>query len=371
MYKYLNYINSTLFYLEEKFGIYITSLIVAFVLLSIAAIYVTPALEPMQLGRGYATLSINPFDFSDQNYLRYRILTPLLAYCVGLRGSLYIIFPMIIAWLFISAIYYQLRKKEGLLESLLIAMLICFSSPVLFLLHYQGYTDITSYLLIFLIIVFIKRPFICMIILSLLILNHASNLFAIPFLFFFFYINSAKKLKSIFIGVVGIVFALIPFLLYRNYIAKFSGIEYDFEMYQSQIIGNIKTVASHFYVGFFYAFKLFWILPLLAFYYYWKERNIEKMFLLVIIVACSMAQVLLGSDTSRFIGSAFPVILFAAIELREQWGIQLFIKRISYLILFNFLIPQYYVGQAVMIRFYPLPSSLILKYIFGIETWVG
>jgi hypothetical protein len=48
--------------------------------------YVTPALQPMQLGRGYASLSINPFDFSEQNDLRFRILSPALAYFLGLSG---------------------------------------------------------------------------------------------------------------------------------------------------------------------------------------------------------------------------------------------------------------------------------------------
>ncbi|MES2141075.1 MAG: hypothetical protein V4511_15315 [Bacteroidota bacterium] len=369
--KHLNKVNNVLFYLEQRCGIYFTSLIIAFLLLCIAAIYVTPAMAPMQLGRGYAALSIAPFDFSEQNYLRYRILTPFLAYCVGLRGSLYILFPLIISLFFLSTIYFYIRKTHKASESLLITMLICFSTPVLFLLHFQGYVDITSYLLILLIIFFIKKPFICIIFLSLLLLNHASNIFSIPFLFFYYYKNSPDKLKSTIYSITGIGLAFIPFYCYRNYISAYSGIEYHFETYRSQIIENINTVASHFLIGVFFAFKLFWLIVLFALYYYWKEKNNQQLLLFVVIIIPSFAQMLLASDTSRFIGSAFPAILFGAIKLKEQWGTELFLKRTFYLILINFLIPQYYVGQSVMIRFYPLPSSLIYKYVFGIETWVG
>lgn len=131
-------ISAFLLYLEQKCGIYFSSILIAFVLLCIAALYVTPALSPMQLGRGYASLSIAPFDFSEQNNLRFRILTPFLAYCIGLRGSFYIVFPLIIALLFLSTIYFYLRKTQAAAESLFITLLICFSSPILFLCIFKG-----------------------------------------------------------------------------------------------------------------------------------------------------------------------------------------------------------------------------------------
>lgn len=370
--KYINKISSTLLFLEQKCGIYFASLIIALLLLCIAAVYVTPALAPIQLGRGYADLSVNPFDFSEKdNYLHYRFLTPFLAYCVGLRGSLYILFPMIIALVFLSTLYYYMRKTHSASESLMITALICFSTPILFLLHFQGYVDITSYLLILLIIIFIRKPILCIGLLSLLLLNHASNIFAVPFIFYYYIVHAPEKFKSIFYGFAGTAMAFIPFYCYRNYISAFSGIEYNFETYRSQIIENIHTVASHFYVGIFYAFKLFWLIPLCAIFYYWKEKNKEQLLVFFLIIIPSLSQMLMGSDTSRFVGSAFPAIIFGAAKLKQQWGTELFLKRIFYLVLFNFLIPQYYVGQATMIRFYPLPSSLVLKYFFGIETWIG
>jgi hypothetical protein len=367
----LNKINKFLLFLEQKLGLYFAALVIALILLFIAAIYVTPALAPMQLGRGYAKLSENPFDFSEQNNLRFRILTPLLAFCIGLRGSLYIIFPLIISLTFLSTIYFNFRKKQSPLESILITMLICFSSPILFLLHFAGYVDITSYLLIFLITIFIKKPLGWIPLLCLLIFNHDSNIFIIPFVLYLYHINTINKYKTLLYGLASVVTVLVLYYIYRNYINETSPVEYNFEMYRSNIYENLKAIFPYFTVGFFYSFKLFWIFPIVAFYYYLKEKNMQQLLLYSLIIVCALSQLIVASDTSRLIGLAFPIILFASSKVKEEWGKELFIKRTFYLIVLNFLVPQFYVGQSVMIRFYPLPSSIILKYFFGIETWVG
>lgn len=366
--KVLNKTTTFLLYLDQKFGIYFSSLIVAFILLCIAAIYVTPSIAPMELGRGYASLSIDPFNFLEQNNLRYRILTPFMAYSVGLRGSMYIVFPLIIALLFLSCIYFYMRKTQAPAESILITMLICFSSPILFLLHFQGYVDVTSYLLILLILIFIKKTVVWIPLMALLLLNHESNLFIIPGLIYFYYINTPDKTKAIINVAIGLVLACIPFYIYRRYINEVSLVEYNFEMYYSQIKENIKSIVVYFPIGFFYAFKLFWLFPMLAIYYLWKEKNQQQLLFYTILIVGVLSQLLFASDTSRLIGLAFPVILFSALKIKQQWGTELFLKRTFYLILINFLIPQYYVGQSVMIRFYPLPSSLILNYFGVIET---
>jgi hypothetical protein len=360
----LNKTSTFLLYLEQKFGIYFSSLLVAFILLCIAAIYVTPSIAPMELGRGYASLSIAPFDFSEQNNLRFRILTPFIAYCLGLRGSLYIVFPLIVALLFLSCIYFYVRKTQAPSESLLTTILICFSSPILFLLHYQGYVDVTSYFLILLIIIFIKKALVWIPLMALLLLNHESNLFIIPGLLYFYYINTPNKIKAIQCAILGIVLAFIPFWLYRSYITEVSPVDYNFEMYYSQIKENIKSIALYFPIGFFYTFKLFWLFPIFAIYYFWKEKNQQQLFFYTILIVGVLSQLLVASDTSRLIGLAFPLILFSGLKIKQQWGTELFSKRTFYLILINFLIPQYYVGQSVMIRFYPLPSTLIYKYFF-------
>lgn len=206
---------------------------------------------------------------------------------------------------------------------------------------------------------------------ALLLLNHESNLFIIPCLLHLYYINTPNKTTALIHTSLGLAFALIPIYFYRRYINEVSLVEYNFEMYTSQIKENIKSIALYLPIGFFYAFKLFWLLHLFAVYYYWKEKNNPQLLFFTLIMLGTLGQLLVASDTSRLIGLAFPIILFSAIKLKQVLRTELFLKRTFYLILINFLIPQYYVGQSEMIRFYPLPSSLILKHFCGIETWEG
>jgi len=367
--KILNKIEKTLLYLEQKCGIYFSSITIALFLICIAAIYVTPAFAPMQLGRGYASLSIRPFDFSEQNDLRFRILTPLLAHIVGLRGSLYIVFPTIIAIILLATIYYYLRKNQQPTESLFITMLICFSTPILFLLHFQGYVDVTSYLLILLIIIFIKKPFIWIFLMILLLFNHDSNLFILPSLFYLYYIQ--RNDKRLLIISLALLIIFIPFYLYRTWVSSLSPVGYDMEMYSSQIVENVKTIAPCFFIGLFYSFKLFWLFPLIAIYVSWNKKNRHQLILFSLLFFGVLLQLLFASDTSRLIGLAFPLIIFSSVKVLQFWGRDLFLKRTFVLILINFLVPQYYVGQSTMIKFYSLPSSYILKHYFGIETWIG
>lgn len=199
----------------------------------------------------------------------------------------------------------------------------------------------------------------------LLLFNHESNLFIIPSLIFLYYTNKSSKAKAIFSDTLLFGLALIPFFLYRNYISEQSPVEYNFEMYYSQIKENIKSIINYFPIGFFYAFKLFWLFPAFAIYYFWKEKNYQQLLFYTICIVGVLGQLVFASDTSRLIGLAFPIILFSALKIKQQWGTELFLSRTFYLIIINFLIPQYYVGQSVMIPFYPLPSSIISNCFFS------
>lgn len=359
-------VTSFTFQWEQRYGKYSSALLIALVLLIVAAIYVTPSIVAKELGRGYASLSINPFDFTEPNNLRCRILTPLLAYCLGLRGKLYILFPLLIAVFFLAATYIFLRKKLSATESMYATMLLSFSSPILFLLHFQGYVDVTSYLLILLIIIFIAKIFVWTPLLALLLLNHESNLFIIPALLFLYIISSGNKKNAAVYSIIATTTALLPFYFYRRFVSETSPVEYNFEMYLSQIKENIKTIAACSGAGIFYAFKLFWIFPAVAAYHYWKEKNRQQLLLFFFIISGALGQLLVASDTSRLLALAFPLILFSAIKLKEVYGTTLFTKYTFYLIIINFFIPQFYIGQSVMIPFYPLPVSLALNYCFGI-----
>lgn len=74
---------------QKAVGLRATGIIIAITLLAIAAIYVTPAFQVVNNGRSFADLSVNPFARTS-NMFGNRILSPFLAYLMGLRGPNFI-----------------------------------------------------------------------------------------------------------------------------------------------------------------------------------------------------------------------------------------------------------------------------------------
>jgi len=293
----------------------------------------------------------------------------LLAYFLFFRGPLFLLFPLLVGVLFLTLIYTHYRKQDfGPIESLGMASLMAFSTPILHLLHFQGYTDTTSYLLLFLCLILIKTP-VWFLFFGLAILNHESNLFAVPYLLVLDWQNNScwkSQIRSF-----GLFFAsLIPFILYRAYVARHATILFSPGFYLN--LQNIKIttqiVARLLPMGIFEAFKLFWVFPLLAAAYLLKRKNYLQFFWLFLVVLCAGLQLLIAHDTSRLIGLAFPCILFGAEVVRHELKGDLFARKLWTIIGLNFFVPTYYVGLEIMIPFLPLPLSLILKWL-GVDSW--
>lgn len=355
--------------IESQFGLYPTAFLLGVMLLGIAAIYVTPALHTINLGAFYEILSLNPFNFQAANPLQLRILTPLLAYLLFLRGSLFLLFPLLVGILFLALIYIHYRKQNfAPIESLGMASLMAFSTPILCTLHFQGYTDTTSDLLLFLCFIFINSP-LWFLFFGLAILNHESNLFAAPYLLWFdWQINSHWRGRAKSLILFGLSSA--PFFLYRAYVARQTTVLFSpsFYLNMQNIQITAQLVARLLPIGIFEAFKLFWGFPFFAFLYLLRKKNYLQALWIFLVVLCAGLQLLIAHDTSRLIGLAFPCILFGAQVVRDELKSDLFEKKLWTVIGLNFLVPTYYVGLEIMIPFLPLPVSLLLNWL-GVDSW--
>ena len=60
---------------------------------AIAWFWIRPSAEVQFHGILFSRLSIAPFDFSEENPTRFRILSPLLAHVIGLSGRYFYLFP--------------------------------------------------------------------------------------------------------------------------------------------------------------------------------------------------------------------------------------------------------------------------------------
>ncbi|HKR01548.1 MAG TPA: hypothetical protein VJT09_12795 [Pyrinomonadaceae bacterium] len=339
-------LNRALLYIEKRSSLAATSLLVAVLLLGCAILYVGFAQLPVYHGVYYARLASDPFEPGNPN--AYRILTPLAAYLLGLRGDRIIIFNAIAALLLLALVYYHSRKSEyspGL--SLAVALMLALTMPTLFTLFYGGYTDSTSYLLIFLMMVCRERPAWFWLLFFLGLLNRESVVFLLPF-FLLLHWHSLKSrrlfVRSVLAGLGGVVLA---YLLFRALINSHGAVKNNASFYLEPLIRDplywLRQVADSYPQGFFSVFKLFWLLPLVAAVLALRRRNYMALALVLTPVLCAMAQSVIALDTSRMIAMAFPTLLVGVCVVRKKVGDDLLSAAVILLGLVNLLVPQYYV----------------------------
>lgn len=359
---------------EHRFGLYSGAFILSLVLLGIACIYNTPHFSSFSLGEFYEELSNNPFVFND-NPLQYRVLTPFIAYCLFLRGPLYIIVPLLSGLLLLSSIYIYFRKKDfHSFDAFLVTALIAFSSPILFQLHFQGYVDTTSYFLVFMTYVFIERKqfHFSFLFYALALLNHEINTFAAPFLLWMCFLQTG--IKRSWKPLLFFAISWIPVILYRRFIDTHTDISSRIEFYLNyrweylwlNIGWNFQQMYRLMPLGIFMCFKLFWLIPIFAIYKKIRERSYKDVLTILLMITCGCAPLVLASDTSRIVGLCFIPILVSVKYIKQYFSDASFTKYLSALLLLNFMVPAYYVGQTYLIPYYPLPvyflNKLLLKF---------
>ena len=267
---------------------------------------------------------------------------------------------LVVALLFLSVVY-LLSRKNGLnpLESLGISTLMALSTPVLFVLHFPGYTDLTTYVLIVLIIFYSDKKWLCFALTGIAFFNHEFIFFLIPWIAFLLNGNTFKTKK--YFETMGILLlASIPYVFFRFYVSTRSDVQYDLSYYFNphNISWTLNNIRKLFLLGFFEAFKLFWLLPILALIYERKQKRNSLLISSVLIIGGTLLQLTIASDTSRLIGLAFPVILVSAYIMKEKWGTA-FSNRLWLLILINLFIPSCYIGQEYIIPFRPYIFQLL------------
>jgi hypothetical protein len=369
-------IDQYLLFAENRRGLLLTSIAVGFMLMMLAAIYVTPAYEikpnvrSLIFGAEYQAMSIDPFDFSHPKRVQMRILTPLLAHVLHLRGRLFIYFPLLVAGLFLASIYHYFRRdgwSPG--EALGAAATMAFSMPILFLLHYAGHTDVMSYLLLFGAIVYIRKNYIWPVLFCLALFNHEGNIVAAPWLILLAAGNRFKP-KQLIIAILLLAAACIPLILFRHFVLQSVDVELTHKYYldKSRLAGGILQGGKLLLLGVFESFKLFWIFPLIGIYATWKRRAHGDSLWFILVMLCTFGQFLLASDIGRLSSMAFPAVLMGIREARYFWVKGEFGNWLWGIILLNFLVPQYYAGRGILVAMWPLPVSLILL-LFGLDAW--
>lgn len=358
-------------FLDHKFGAFFAAVILSFILLFIGSLYVTPYFHTVELGEFFQSLSVNPFNLQEINTMRFRILTPLLAHLLFLRGRLYILMPLAFAILFLSSVYIHFRKSQHYspAESMSIASLLAFSMPVLFTFRFPGYVDIPNYLFVFLCFVFSERKNpLCFLFFSLGLLNHESIIFMLPA--FMLTYNRRFVFKNFAISIILLAVSFIPVVLYRHYVYVYSNTPIEYSPHYYVNPDNIKHVINAIYrmlpLGIFMTFKLFWVLPVLSVIKDWKNNNYFNAFIIIFIIFLNFSQLLVASDTSRTLSLGFLAIILGARQIKKYYSSEIYLKILMALIGLNFLVPQYYIGQEGVRPFFMVPISILFQF-FGLN----
>lgn len=355
---------------ERRASLYVVALVVGVVLMALARFYVYPAPEAINHGQSFVALANEPFNFSQNNPLQNRILTPLSAHYLGFSHARLIDFVQYIGIAFLSLVYVAARKQDlRPVTALAASSLFAFTSPIVFFVHFAGYTDVTCYLLIFLAMLAVRTIYVWPLMLALSLLNHEFTLFVLPWFFIYYLIRNERSMLNLVLGTVGIVVSVLPWYMWVSYVSTKMNPEYSPSFYaQVDSMGNLRLIAANLYSGCFAAFKLGWTLPAIAVFYHLKHRRYAELFLYAAILVCTLLQLLFAHDTSRLVSLAFPLIWLGFITVAQELPAVDGSRFLTGLVVVNLFVPTYYVGQMQEIRFYSVPATKILDSI-GVGTW--
>jgi hypothetical protein len=297
-------------------------------------------------GNEYTMLSEQPFNFEQNNDLQLRILSPLTAYFLFMRGSLFKYFMLAILCFFLMMVYLLFRKKDfSIAESLGMTAILAFSTLSFHQFYFPAYTDPGSYLLILLFLMSYRNGFASTLLLSLMLFNHESTIFLFPF---FFLLKADGKLDAGNLLRISLQFVLafIPYYLYRKFIE--SHVELNFTLSYYFDPANMQWTRDHVLPnlakGIFQSFRIAWIIPLVAICIDVYEKRFKELSLMLFVIIFVMLQFFVAYDISRLAGLAFPAIISGSIRMRDFLGTKKFTITLAIIFILNLFIPSYYVG---------------------------
>ncbi len=328
-------------------------ILAAGLLMLIALQRVTLGTHPTYLGKYYAMLAVDPFHPGPDNPVGHRILAPLLSYVVGLRGP-YLLYTLLLVVLALLAVTYRwFRSREHAPAwAVLGTSALALSMIVLTTLHYGGYPDALTGLLVFGAWWSRGRLAVSSAFYFLALLNHESALFLAPWLV----AEQARAgsepahpwLRAVAaVGVSLIAFWGVRWALERTH----PSVAYTLKFYLNPMLRDplhwFRASAPHRWLGVAAAFNLYWLFPLLAATRMLLRGKRADAALLLLPIPCALAQLFVAYDVTRLSALAFMSVLLGAEYLLRTNG---FAARrwAPLLCLANFFIPQVNVAMGIV-----------------------
>jgi hypothetical protein len=286
----------------------------------VACLVVRLGTEPVELGRFYAWLSLDPGSIRKGNPVSFRPLTPLASYAIGLRGVNLMFTNLFLAALFLAGVYDWFRRhapRPG--DALLASAAFAFSLVTLSTVFAPHYCDSTTYLVAFGMWCLREQRLAFYALFALGLLNHESLVFLAPWFAFLELSASRNRLRTLATQAVGFGAGVALLLALRAWIGRQGPVAFGLDYYLVPLAEDplhfFRQSARFQWAGFTSVFGAAWAIPVAGAVSMWRRGERRGPLGLVLLGLVTWSQLLLATDTSRLFTLSFLAMLIALDEL--------------------------------------------------------
>lgn len=340
--------------------------LVALGLLGLAALCVRPGTEPVELGRLYVALALDPFDFERPSPVGFRLLTPMLSYAIGLRGAAIMWTNLGLSALLLGIVFVGFRRRApqpG--DALLAAATLAFSLVTLSTVFSPSYCDPATYLAVLGMWWLRERRVAFFSIFLLGLLNRESIAFLVPWFAFVELAASQRRGRDAAIQAFGYGLAFAAYFAFRGWVAAQAEVAFDLAYYLAPLrddpLHYLRMTAGRQTIGFFSVFGVLWAIPAAALWSMWRRGDRRAVASLVVLGVVTWAQLGFAYDTSRLLTLGFVGMIVALEDLSERDPVR-FRDWVPWLLVLQFVSPHLRTAQQRVWTMESLPAWLLREW---------
>jgi len=343
--------------LQRRLGLVVSGLLVSLVFLAAAAIYTRPTLSLEGFAGQYAALAADPFGIHPEIFFPHRILTPLVSYLLLLRGDLIVVTNLCMAWLvlYVGYGYFRTRVSHPA-DAVAATAVLAFSQVTLNSMFNSGYTDSASLALLLLMWWFRERPVWFWLCFLLGLFNRESVVFLTPW-FVWLRLGDNRRPWTKRLGEIGVALAvsLVCYGAFRYWLASRQEFRFTVGFYFRDLPSRptywFRQSGWRQLVGLLGFLKAMWIVPIVAAFHAWTRQR-RVVWSMLLILACTWAQLFIAYDSSRLFTQGFLLVV-VAMEYLFTAGPAWSTRLVGWSVIVSLFVPQLYTAASVVTLFRP------------------
>ncbi len=344
--------------LAARLGPWWYSLLAGLLVALAAALAAAPALAPTgQAGAYTAQLAADPFG-SAPNPLAPRFLTPLVSWLIGLRGErVLVLIALCCALLPAVAARWALAAGFGGGGALLAAGALGLTLVTRTSLHYGGYADVVTYLLLLLAWTRRERPAQASGLFLLALMSHERALFLLPWLWWSLWREVGRadagaaarrrRLEALLgpLAAIAIWLPLRALAMSHREVEQTAG--YYLQPLRADPLSYVKMAWPWQALGFLSAFQWLWLVPVTRARHVWRAQGRAGLIAMALPIVCAGAQMFFAYDSSRLAALAFPFLL-PALQSGLGEGGPFFRRWLALVLLLQVITPQVFTAAHIV-----------------------